>query len=192
MTPWNKIRHKFDVTLTKFDKHNTSKEVLKTEFNKKINKLIEDMYDPYYTDGSKTDDGYGCAVIEEGNVHKYKCHDFCSVYTTELIAISKAIEIADRKRKSKIVICTDSLSAVNGIQDTETKHPLIMEIQDKLKRTNMMIILMWIPSHVGIIGNEKADLEAKHATKEVLDDQHRIISTDIYRNIKESVRNKWK
>jgi ribonuclease HI len=189
--PWTKTRHKYDISLTKFNKHNTSNEVLKTEFNRKINKLTEDMYEPYYTDGSKTDDGYGCAVIEEGFAHKYKCQDYCSVYTTELIAIAKAIDIAERKKKSKIVICTDSLSAVNGIQDSQTKHPLIMEIQDKLKKTRMSVILMWIPSHVGIIGNEKADLEAKEATKQVPDEQHRIIRTDIDRSIKESIRKKW-
>ena len=189
--PWTQTRHKYDISLTKFNKLTTSKEVLKTEFNRRISRYKQDLYDPFYTDGSKTDDGYGCAVIEEGNVHRYKCHKYCSVYSTELYAILKAIEIAEIKRKTKIVICTDSLSAVTGIQDSETKHPLVIEIQNKLEKTNMTITLMWIPSHVGIVGNEKADLEAKLATKEIPTDQHLIVSSDINRNIKELMYNKW-
>jgi ribonuclease HI len=189
--PWTKTKHKFDTTLTKFDKTNTPRDVLKTEFNDRLDKYRQANFETYYTDGSKTDDGYGCAVIEGSEVHRYKCHLYSSVYSTELFAISKALRLADIKKKPKIVICTDSLSAVIGIQDRQTKHPLVMEIQDQLMTTNSQAILMWVPSHVGIIGNEKADVEAKQATKELLCRHYRIVHTDIDRNIKERARHTW-
>jgi hypothetical protein len=113
------------------------------------------------------------------------------VYSTELFAISKAIRLADIKNRPKIVICTDSLSAVFGIQDRQTKHPLVMNIQDQLIATNSQVVLMWTPSHVGIIGNEKADMEAKQATKELLCQNYRIVHTDIDRYIKQQTRQKW-
>jgi ribonuclease HI len=189
--PWTKTEHKYDISLTKFDKRNTSNEVLKTEFNKKINKYKQKGYEAYYTDGSKTGDGYGCAVIEGSNVHRFRCHSYSSVYSTELFAVSRAINIADRRKKTKIIICTDSLSAVKGIQDSQTKHPLVKEIQDQLTKTRTIFTFMWIPSHVGILGNEKADVEAKQATLETFSRQYKVIYTDMYRNIRELTRQKW-
>jgi ribonuclease HI len=189
--PWTKTRHKFDTTLTKFDKHSTSNEVLKTEFNRRIAKYRQENYTTYYTDGSRTDDGYGCAVIEGSNVYRYKCHSYSSVYSTELFAISKAIQTANTRHNTRIVVCTDSLSAVKGIQDTQTKNPLVIQIQDQLIETNCSVVIMWIPSHVGIVGNEKADMEAKQATKEQISSHYKVINTDINRNIKELTRQNW-
>jgi hypothetical protein len=84
LPPWMKTRHKLDISLTKFDKKSTSNEVLKTEFNNRTFKYRQEKFDFYYTDGSKTDDGYGCAVIEGDDVYRYKCHLYSSVYSTEL------------------------------------------------------------------------------------------------------------
>ena len=189
--PWTKTNHKYDISLTKFNKNDTPKELLKSEFNKRLYKYKEDNYEICYTDGSKTDEGYGCAVVEGGDVHRYRCHAYSSVYSTELFAVSRAIQIADRKRKTKLLICTDSLSAVLGIKDSQTKNPLVIEIQNQLVRTNMTVTFMWIPSHVGILGNEKADAEAKHATRAILTRHYKIVHTDLNRTIKESIKNKW-
>lgn len=189
--PWTKTNHKYDISLTRFNKINTPKEILKTEFNKRLHKYKDDNYEVSYTDGSKTDDGYGCAVIEDCNIHRYRCHDYSSVYSAELFALSRAVKIADDKKKTKLLICTDSLSAVLGIQDSQTKHPLVLDIQNQLVATNMTITFMWIPSHIGILGNEKADVEAKQATRESLSEHYQIVHTDLNRTIKEMIRNKW-
>jgi hypothetical protein len=50
---------------------------------------------------------------------------------------------------------------------------------------------MWIPSHVGIIGNEKTDMEAKQATIESLSQLYKVVHTDINRNVKEFARQRW-
>ena len=40
-------------------------------------------------------------------------------------------------------------------------HPIVYLIKDNLIRSNIEISLSWIPSHIGIDGNEKADYWAK-------------------------------
>ena len=75
----------------------------------------------------------------------------CSIFTAESPAILAAVNIYKSKR-GKFIICTDSLSSGKAIMNVLIRNPA------KLK-------IMWIPSHVGIICNEKADEAATSATK---------------------------
>ena len=48
------------------------------------------------------------------------------------------------------------------------KNETIMRIRSILIQNPNKIKIMWIPSHVGIIGNEKADEAASFATERAL------------------------
>ena len=64
------------------------------------------------------------------------------------------------------VIFTDSETAVTAFQDPNFELPYITEafnILHKYKGSHKTIALCWIPSHVGISGNEQADTESKKA-----------------------------
>jgi len=51
---------------------------------------------------------------------------------------------------------------------------------------------MWVPSHTGIIGNEKADKHADQATKTILNPtKNNISSIDIKNSINQKILSSW-
>lgn len=187
-TPWRKANFKTNLTMTKYNKNNTSHEALRRTFNETLNKYTTKGYEVIYTDGSKTEHGYGAAVVTKNTSYTYKCHNYSTVYTTELFALSKALE---HRQTNMTLICTDSLSVVSAIRNTQTKNKMVQQIQDKLREENIYTTVMWIPSHVGIEGNEKADEEAKKATRQQFYPNYEILTEDVTKHIKEHVRKKW-
>ena len=75
------------------------------------------------------------------------------------------IDVASEVR---YVIFTDSLSSLLAPNDFNTTHSVIQDILalfTSLDRARKSVIFCWIPSHVGITGNEKADEAAKRASR---------------------------
>jgi hypothetical protein len=68
-----------------------------------------------------------------------------------------------------VILFSDSLSALEAIAGRYIGHPELMEfvtVFTTLKREGVDIVLAWVPGHVGIRGNEMADILAKNATSE--------------------------
>ena len=65
------------------------------------------------------------------------------------------------------IACSDSLSVLQAIQNVRLQSPIIAEI---LYEYNALrgrdVTLMWVPSHVCTVGNEKADTAAKSVLNE--------------------------
>ena len=71
--------------------------------------------------------------------------------------------IADCKTSNKFVIFSDSLSVLKSLDHTSSKNPQIQKLLEKhhdLSEFNE-IVFCWIPSHIGIAGNESVDQKAK-------------------------------
>lgn len=95
--------------------------------------------------------------------------DFLNRVTEELYAVLMAIEWVKQSQSSKILICSDSKSVLQGIKsDLSTNHQEL--INKIINHSNIVtqgkeIVFIWIPVHIGISGNEKVDRLAKQATE---------------------------
>lgn len=125
-------------------------------------------YAVIYTDGSKTDDGVGSAAVMGDIVKRMSLPVMATVMTSELYAIKLALDIIRDTNHNNYVICSDSLSSIQCIDHyTENNHLLhrIMYLIDQRITEGNNIIISWVPSHVGIENNEKADVAAKEAAR---------------------------
>lgn len=67
----------------------------------------------------------------------------------------------------KIVIFTDSRAALSRLQRSQVDCPIVRSITDsanKILSRGVSLVAQWIPSHVGIAGNEEADRLASTCT----------------------------
>lgn len=122
----------------------------------------------YYTDGSvNTDNGRaGAAFITQGEAYGWRTSDYASSTQTELAAIIQATRHAADREENRVVIFTDSLTALQALQNDRPRDNVrlittALTLLNELQHQGKQVKLAWIPSHVGIQGNEKADEAAK-------------------------------
>lgn len=141
-----------------------------------VTRYLEEHYSVFiqiYTDASKTENNrVGAAfIIPELNVMLNKrVSDHLSVFTGELLAILLALEWVENNKPSKVLIGSDSSSAVTRVKNmqSEARQDIMLEITQTVYRINKVGVIVksiWIPAHIGGDGNELADKYAKSATK---------------------------
>ena len=119
-----------------------------------------------------------------------------SIFTAELEAIKSAlnwVSISPRSKK-KYVIFSDSKSVLESIYSQESKNPIMLEVLDtlqKLRINGFIVKFCWLPSHVGIQGNEAADVSAKSALKNDYSGNYKIPFSDLIPKVKQFNRSKW-
>ncbi len=124
-----------------------------------------------YTDGSKTDGkagaGYWVPKLQAGG--QYCTPTWCSVLTTEMIAIQQALQWAEEQdvMNRRIIVLTDSRSAMLQIlfgthySENHAEREQIYRAARTIKQRGGQVCIGWVPSHCGTEGNEKADELAK-------------------------------
>ena len=139
-----------------------------------------------YTDGSKipgqiSNEKVGIGIYsseDQLNINlSLRISDNTAIATAELKAIHVALQKVKRLTEkgycpysANVVICTDSLSAAEALESNKnnaSRPDIVQSIHmlcQELKSTfNSTVDVLWIPSHVGILGNDKADTLAKQA-----------------------------
>ena len=80
------------------------------------------------------------------------------------MALIDALKIIEESRRKKFIIFADSLSCIQAIENEDLSNTLIQKFlidHTELLKKRKQVDLCWIPSHIGIAGNEKADQAAK-------------------------------
>ena len=107
------------------------------------------------------------AAVIHGNVTKTtRLPNKASIFKAELHAISLALSLIRHSKEKNFIIFSDSMSSLEAISgfklEIDIVHNIIKDYTN-LGNTGKTIILCWIPSHVNIRGNERADTAAKSA-----------------------------
>ena len=152
---------------TLFDLHSGKKSesnphILKDDFRKMQSRYKN--YQQIFTDGSKEDSKVGCAVISDNHSNMQRIPDDSSIFTAEAKAIDLALDfISTCDANNKFIIFYDSLSVLKAMNHTSSKNPQIQKLLEKCHEllAYKEIALCWIPSHIGIQGNEMLDKQAK-------------------------------
>ena len=82
----------------------------------------------------------------------------------ELTTIINAMNVAYHTNQISFVIYSDSKSILESLNNYNSSHPLVQNTQEWLFRISCWhksVSFCWVPAHVGIHGNERADRKAK-------------------------------
>ena len=121
-------------------------------------------YEIIYTDGSKVTGYCGCAVIHLNFEIRYPLPSSFSVLSAELYAIFLALDIALRDLTGKVLICTDSLSAIRSTQNTaKYQHSFARLINNFAHDAKREFVIAWVPAHMDFGLNNIADRAAGEA-----------------------------
>nr|XP_042909488.1 uncharacterized protein LOC122271628 [Parasteatoda tepidariorum] len=172
-----------------FKKSDTNSSVFSQKFYEHRNNYND--FKPIFTDGSKHDNHVGCGVVIENFTISEQLHQDASIFTAECYAILLALNFISDQTYRKWIIYTDSRSFISSVPHTG-RNPMICKIQScftELCGEGFHIYFCWIPSHVGIRGNDLADITAK-TTQNV--SNNLITSLDFKRICKSTIQQAWK
>ena len=130
-------------------------------------------FDVIFTDGAVDAVGgrAGCGfyVLVDNFRYGLSLQPFTSALSAELYAILRAVHYAGRSAMSSVVILTDSLRALTLLGDcmaASVKNYLVFKIAHLvagLFDLGRVVRFVWVPGHVGIVGNGVADGVARGA-----------------------------
>jgi len=162
----------------------------------KFQELLHSCFINYvviFTDGSKANTAVAAAAVAPDKTLKNRLPDAASIYSAEAVAILLALKYVHRSRAGSFLICSDSQSVLQALEGGGAQNPLISKVRIRLEQAcsrNKTVEFCWVPSHVGINGNERADKAAREALQlEPLPIE--LPHTDFKQHIREYIRNKW-
>lgn len=163
--PWQLQGALFDFTMRYLGKKSdTSPAYYKNMFGQ-----IMEAYSGFiriFTDGSKNGTVVSAAAVSELSTLSERLPDNSSVFSAELHAVRLALRIMKLLQHRQFLVLCDSLSILQALHNKKLENPLVVEILNTihyLKSRGKNIIFFWLPSHVGIAGNTRADKAAKDA-----------------------------
>ena len=165
--PWTLSAVSCNLQLSNFRKKSAPPLLYCQEFYR-IKELLYSDHCCIYTDGSKSEKGTGSSAFFDLTCKSLSLPQAASVYSAELSAIKLALIEISKDNRSKFLILSDSMSSLIALQAHDVRHPLVSDIKNavhELTSRGKSISFMWIPGHVGILGNEIADRLARSASR---------------------------
>ena len=188
--PWTFSQPRVLFSLHNDKKSQTDPLVFRTKYHELLSNFPG--YETIFTDGSKDGDTAGSACVTPSDTYKCRLPDNASIFSAEIKAIDLALDHIEQSRNSDFIIFSDSLSVLQSLNNRHIENPLLLDVllkHNELTELNR-IVFCWLPSHVGIKGNEKADIAAKSALTLNISDL-KIPFTDFKPSINTFVHNKW-
>ena len=150
-----------------------------------------------YTDASVNNDRVGCAALTLNDfIITRRLPDKVSIKTAESFAILLALDVIEERGYESCIICCDSMETLTGLKNDKMSNHNTDKIIDRLSKINFTapstkIIFLWIPSHIGIEGNEEADKAAKNAARDLNYENEIIWDVDLRNYWGNLIKNKW-
>ena len=197
--PWQNKLINIDIMPLKRKKNMYDVSELKNTFEKRIQKITDEKISQVYCDGWVMQDGRaGCGIIIKDFAPEvslwvekelsYRLSNDISSTQAELYAIFVGLREL-RGGEGDVYFFIDSRAATESLS---SRNPVLQNIATQctniiteLDRGGRRLTFMWLPSHVGIIDNERVDETARKATmKEQVD----IVCDVTVRQIKTKIR----
>ena len=103
-------------------------------------------------------------MVSDDFTETMRVADVPAIFTTEEKVVDLALDLnTDCVSSNKFVIFSDSFSVLKPLDHTSSKNRQIQKLLEKhhdLAECNK-IVYCWIPSHIGIDGNENVDQKQK-------------------------------
>ena len=190
--PWRMMLPNCDLNLLEHSKSSTISEEFKQYALERIARYTD--FRTFFTDGSKGAEGVGSAFVSEAISRGFRLPDTASVFTSELYAIYQVLKHIRRHGYYRCLIVTDSASAAMALRNQRISSALILKILDLLTdicSAGCEIKFLWVPSHVGIEGNERADDAAKIASRSTHIRPLKVETSDLKPAINRLVLDEW-
>ena len=160
--PWTMGTAEFHSDVTSDKKSETNQNTFQIQYNEM--KEYQFSFKPIYTNGSKDGNSVAAAAVYGTKVKK--CHlPNKSIFSAEVRAIDLALYLVEQSDSSHFIIFSDSLPSLQVLHNQKLENPSVCNVLERISHLVefKIIVFCWLPSHMGIRGNEKADETAKSA-----------------------------
>ncbi|XP_031341008.1 uncharacterized protein LOC116169121 [Photinus pyralis] len=185
-----------NLELTSCSKTDTPPELFKIKLRTILSQYPD--YIKIFTDGSKESGKVGSAFVcpDKNICEKQRLIEYSSNYSAELCALKMALKFVENNVNNNFLILSDSKSALQSIKNLYPTNSYVKDIHKilyKIQELNKNVTFIWIPSHIGILGNEEADAKAKEASEFQLQtvDDSTVSPEDTKHFINTTIFQKW-
>jgi len=122
-----------------------------------------------------------------------RINSHASIFTAELVALNLSLDIIRRSKRKKFAIFSDLLSSLLAINNRHLETGYVQKFitdYSQLSNSGKTIIIIWIPSHTGIRGNELVDEAAKSALNLSMS-AVKCPATDLYSDVANHCQRLW-